>query len=181
MKEFWKVWTSAPPQTWIVILMLFNFVFWNKYKFFYYMAIFSLDMTYVALGKLVYAAPRPYMMDEQIEALKCEKEFGKPSGHSSGCSLFLITMTLDLFHGAKLPNMQDADVQYYTYFKYIVIVSFFIFYSVSIAYTRFLVGVHSLDQIVFGWTLGTWSGLTLHFLIRDNLVKHVQMLYQWQA
>ena len=137
------------------------------------MAIFSLDLSYMMMGKLVYAAPRPYMRTAEIEAYKCEKEFGMPSGHSSGCSLFLITMTLDLFHGAKLPNMVDSDIQFYTYFTYVLTVICFFVYSVSIAFSRFIVGVHSLDQIVFGWSLGTWSGLTLHFLIRDNLIKHL--------
>ena len=37
-------------------------------------------------------------------------------------------------------------------------------------------GVHSLDQIMFGSSLGVWSGLTMHFLVRDNLLRHVEKL-----
>ena len=52
--------------------MIVNFVFWNKYKFFYYFAIITVDLSYVTLGKLAYGDPRPYMMDTDIKAIVCE-------------------------------------------------------------------------------------------------------------
>ena len=42
------------------------------------------------------------MIDTGIEAIKCSKGFGMPSGHSSASSLFAITVFLDIFHGYEL-------------------------------------------------------------------------------
>jgi hypothetical protein len=37
-------------------------------------------------------------------------------------------------------------------------------------------GVHSLDQIVYGSTLGVWSAITMHFIVRDGFIGHIQCL-----
>ena len=43
----------------------------------------------------------------------------------------------------------------------------------SIPYSRYLLGAHSLDQIVFGSSIGVWEAFTLHWLVRDNLMRHI--------
>ena len=179
MKAFWLVWTRLPPQVWISGMMVIHLVCGNRYKFFYYLAVFTLDLSYVALGKLLYEAPRPYMMDATVDAMRCERQFGSPSGHSSGASVFLIMMTLDIFHGTKLPNVSAAQVTFYRNCVYYPAVGFFLFYSTTLLYTRYLVAAHSLDQIIYGCGLGIWCGLTMHFLVRDHLVRHIEMLYRW--
>ena len=50
----------------------------------------------MTIGKLTYAEPRPYMVDENIQAVVCEKYYGNPSGHSSGASLLFTTLFLDV-------------------------------------------------------------------------------------
>ena len=49
----------------------------------------------------MYAQTRPYLADPNIKAIICEKEYGCPSGHSSGSSLLLIAVFLDIFHGTN--------------------------------------------------------------------------------
>jgi hypothetical protein len=39
--------------------------------------------------------------------------------------------------------------------------------------SRFLLGAHSLDQCILGSTMGLFEGLTLHFLFRDHIIKHI--------
>ena len=56
---------------------------------------------YMSLLKLVYHAPRPYMISDIIIPLSCSNEFGNPSGHSAIASQFAISFFLDVFHGAK--------------------------------------------------------------------------------
>jgi len=51
---------------------------------------------------------------------------------------------------------------------------FAIYWLVSIPITRIVLGVHSFDQVIFGITLGIWNGLVCHFLLRDNLIGHIQ-------
>lgn len=51
-----------------------------------------------------------------------------------------------------------------------------IYWAASIPYSRFLLGAHSLDQIVYGSTLGVWEAFTLHWLVRDNLIRHMSQI-----
>lgn len=45
-----------------------------------------------------------------------------------------------------------------------------------VAFSRLYLGVHSLDQVLYGALLGTWVALTWHFLIMDDLMAHLQAL-----
>ena len=47
---------------------------------------------------------------------------------------------------------------------------------ITIPFGRYVLGAHSLDQIIYGTTLGIWSGLTMHFLVRDNLISHIEYI-----
>ena len=70
-------------------------------------------------------------------------------------------------------------MKFYSKTVYFTSLIFGLFYFVTIPYTRFLVGVHSLDQIVFGLSLGLWNALTMHFFVRDNLHKGVLNIQYW--
>lgn len=38
-------------------------------------------------------------------------------------------------------------------------------------FARFYLGVHSLDQILYGTSLGIWGGIVCHFLLRDGVIN----------
>ena len=58
--------------------------------------------------------------------------------------------------------------------SYIIGLILSIYWAISIPYSRYLVGVHSLDQIVYGSTLGMWEGLVLHWFVRVNFINHLK-------
>ena len=128
--------------------------------------------------KLAYADPRPYMIDKDIDPIRCSKGFGNPSGHSLAATLSATAIFLDVMHGFTHKG-NPSNISRYSMVYYILL-AFVIFWAGSIPYTRFLMGVHSLDQIVYGATLGVWAALTLHFIVRDNLIKFVDDLIDWQ-
>ena len=148
-----------------------TFIFGSRNHFFYYLAILGIDKLIVSYFKLAYHDPRPYMVDPLITPYKCSKGFGNPSGHSSASSLSAITFFLDIFHGSQIGN---SILRYFSKHVYVVSLILNIYWAASIPYTRFLMGVHSLDQIIYGSTLGLWAGLTMHFLVRDNLLSHLE-------
>ena len=76
----------------------------SRSKYFYYLAIFAIDKLIIGYFKLVYAAPRPYMIDGSIKPLQCSKAFGSPSGHCSACITTTITVFLDIFHGISVES-----------------------------------------------------------------------------
>ena len=49
-------------------------------------------------------------------------------------------------------------------------------FGASICYSRMFLGVHSLDQVLFGSLLGIWFSLTLHYCLRDLLREHINDL-----
>ena len=153
--------------------VIISFILGTRQHFFYYLAVLALDKVIISYFKLAYHDPRPYMIQPLISPEKCSLGFGNPSGHSHASSEFAITLFLDVFHGAQIGTSIERFFSKPTYFICLVLA---IFWACSIPYSRFVMGVHSLDQIIFGSTLGVCSGLTMHFLVRDNLLRHVERL-----
>lgn len=44
-------------------------------------------------------------------------------------------------------------------------------FGVTVGYSRLFLGVHSMDQILYGWSVGVWLAVTFHFLMREPLEK----------
>ena len=125
----------------------------------------------MAYFKLAYADPRPYMISEKIHPWTCSKEFGNPSGHAMASSIFSIVLFLDIFHGKPI---KGSDVpQESSWCVYIVSALLGLFWATSIPFTRFLLGAHSLDQLVYGSTMGILIGIVCHFVMRDHIIKHI--------
>ena len=55
-----------------------------------------------------------------------------------------------------------------------MVLVFCVFWSIGNPYSRYIMGVHSLDQIVYGMSMGIWTALVMHFLVRDNLIQHIE-------
>ena len=47
-----------------------------------------------------------------------------------------------------------------------------ILFGLSIGYSRVILGVHSWNQVLFGWSLGIWIAFTLHFCVKDGIVEN---------
>jgi hypothetical protein len=51
-------------------------------------------------------------------------------------------------------------------------------FAFSIGYSRLVLGVHSLNQILFGLLLGTWLALSFHFVGYEWVMNHANELIQ---
>ena len=49
-------------------------------------------------------------------------------------------------------------------------------FGCTIGYSRLFLGVHSLNQILFGLLLGIWLAFTVHFIFKDKVMENVQNL-----
>ena len=92
-------------------------------------------------------------------------------------------MYLEVFHAAPT---SDSTSKLHKQVKitsswpfYIFITAVLLFWAASIPYTRFLMGAHSLDQIVYGSTLGVWTALFMHFLVRDHAIRFFEKTVIW--
>ena len=96
------MWSECGGGLEIVVAVLVTFCWYPRSKSIYYFTLLGLFMVFESAFKLVHAAPRPYMIDCNIKAGECAREFGLPSGHSSASALFAITVFLDAFHGVEI-------------------------------------------------------------------------------
>jgi len=155
------------------IAAVLAFFFASRAKFFYYLTMLLIDKMNISYIKLAISAPRPYMIESSILPISCSKAFGSPSGHSSAAALVGILVFLDLFHGKSSPYSRP---RYYGYPSYFLCLFLVLYWAISIPFTRFLLGAHSLDQIIFGSTLGLFEALFLHFVVRDHLINHIEQV-----
>ena len=49
-------------------------------------------------------------------------------------------------------------------------------FGLTIGYSRLFLGVHSLNQLIFGWSLGAWVAFNLEFIFKDSIIKHTEEL-----
>lgn len=82
------------------------------------------------------------MVDEDIQAYLCDKEFGGPCRQSAGAMMFLIPLFLDIFHGT---NSKSQPVRLFGSVYYWAFLAYCVANAIMIPYARFLLGVNSLD------------------------------------
>ena len=51
-------------------------------------------------------------------------------------------------------------------------------YGFSIMYSRLFLGVHSIDQVVYGMSLGLWCAYTMQYCIREHLEHEATRLLE---
>jgi len=88
-----------------------------------------------------------------------------PCGHAlfaSGGSFFIF---FDIFHSRK-------SNKYSTLF-YLTVLFFTVSLTFLVGFARFYIAVHTINQIIYGWSLGLWMSFYFHFCLRDGIMHHV--------
>ena len=49
-------------------------------------------------------------------------------------------------------------------------------FGATIAYSRMFLGVHSLNQVCYGLSLGAWFACCIHFIFKDKIISLAQGL-----
>ncbi len=49
-------------------------------------------------------------------------------------------------------------------------------FGASVMYSRLFLGVHSIDQVVYGCCIGVWSAFFMQFCIKDHLMLETKEL-----
>lgn len=60
--------------------------------------------------------------------------------------------------------------------KKVLYISLAVLYSLVLGTSRFLIGAHSIDQVIFGWLLGAWLAISYFTIIRSYVHVHVNQL-----
>ena len=89
------------------------------------------------------------MLNKLIDPISCSKEFGMPSGHSSASVAMAIVCFLDLFYGSPIKSYEKFPkiplTNYPSWFSYFFGILLALFWPITICFSRFILGAHSLD------------------------------------
>ena len=99
------------------------------------------------LFKLIFSDPRPFWLNSILSQGSCEGSYGNPSGHSIKAFLFSLSLC---YYTCMLQKIKNN-------FKYKIIIYIIGFFGAAlVAFSRIALGVHSIDQVLFGSLIGVW-------------------------
>jgi membrane-associated phospholipid phosphatase len=172
------------------------FAFSTKDRAFYILLCHATGSTMNKNLKIIYRNPRPYMVDSEIIAFECSKSFGNPSGHSTLSACLYVTLFLLCFHDGQYtsihrptslnePLLRNTN----TYSKakkrrsdwldwviYLLALALTLLIIFTVGLSRVLLGVHSMNQVVYGWSYGAYVALFLFKFVRPRLREHIYEL-----
>ena len=67
----------------------------------------------------------------------------------------------------------EVQVKIYSYCTYIFCLVGGTLWVAFVCFSRFLLGAHTIDQIIYGILLGVWIALLLHIILRDIVIMHI--------
>lgn len=148
-----------------VIVLVYNFS--NIFKSFVLLTVVLFSAMLIGSLKMVYINPRPYWKSDQILPFGCEAGWGNPSGHSLASTAFYLTFWHIIFESSKMRHRKTE--------KYVSF-CFFIFLIFMIMFSRMLVGMHSLNQVLFGFQIGFGVYFLIFYVLNVNVNSWKQLL-----
>ena len=153
----------------IFLIIIFN-VF-SLIQTFIYLIGLILCIYIQSIMKIVYGNSRPFIDNHNLFKGLCDGGFGNPSGHS----LVSAFIYLNFYHYLiKLKYISENKLLKIFYGFLFSILSILVFIS------RYILGLHSLNQIIFGAFLGIWIFLFIFILFKfDNIsIISYRSIYQ---
>ena len=89
-----------------------------------------------------------------------------------------IVIFLDIFHGTPI-NYSYMNPIYYSCKEYMAGLVLAFYWMTIMPYTRYVGGIQSVDQLVFGAALGLQLAFFCHFIVRDHLISYFEKLIEW--
>jgi len=141
-------------------------LFFSVPRAFYYIFVYTLGIALYDVAKNYYTQGRPYFETDKITPLgECTADFGNPSGHSVMCTQWATLLWLDYFWERGMKSFKC----------FFALLCAMVFVG-SVMFARVYVGVHGINQVVFGCCFGLSLTLYSHFLLREPLMDHIEYI-----
>lgn len=114
------------------------------------------------------------MRVEEIIPKSCSSSYGHPSGHTFQAIAYLLVIWFDYWKNKPAHKYHSYKIAKFT--SLIFILAFSIFMGIS----RVYVGVHAFNHVLYGWLLGVWMAIFLHFCLRDRIINHIDILLRYK-
>ena len=142
---FFRYITDIGGKYLIGFIVLFVFLFCSIIRSTVFILGLELCMQLNYLMKEWYGDLRPYLEDNTLFQGKCDAGYGNPSSHSmANTFLYLILFVY----------LRDTNILKKRYIIQAVTFLFLILWIFLICLSRIVVGVHSIDQVIYGACLG---------------------------
>jgi len=122
--------------------------------------------------KVFYHNPRPYYSSDEIVAMNCSRGYGNPSGHClsifsvyGSLWIFLFTKKYDK-NNSLFPRKWQYELTKWVSLVLVVALCVLTFFS------RIYLGSHSLNQTIYGTTLGLWMIYTFGVVLPPYIDSH---------
>ena len=155
--SMFKVFATIGGKYLIVIPVLIILCFFTLIKSYVYILGFLFCVQFHSMMKIWYGNVRPFWEKESLYAGECVTGFGNPSGHSI-TNVFLYMNFFIYFKETKKLNKK--------YFILTIILIYCLFWILMVLLSRLFLGVHSLNQVIYGSTLAVIFSLFIFVVFK---------------
>lgn len=150
--------------------VVITFCLCNSYHSFIYVIV-TYSSTFLGnCLKIHLQEPRPFWIDRTVKSFECESGYGYPSDHVLTTVPSILMMYEIMYYRFELDKSVNSKIFYYVGIGTASIV------CISVGFSRLVVGVHSLDQVVFGLLLGFLIYFFYLHIIDFDLKDHKSFL-----
>ena len=140
-----KIITKVGGEYLMVVPVGFILIFFSLIKSSVFMTGFLFCLQFHSMMKIWYGNTRPFWENKDLYKGICDGGFGNPSGHSMISTYLYLTLYIYLQDLKCFKNNTNVNI---------VSLVLIIFWILLIIYSRIILGLHSLNQIIYGTTLG---------------------------
>ena len=157
----------------IFIFFSLIFIFFNFSLIHFFIFLFGIIIcVYIqSLMKIIYGNFRPFIDNKDLFKGICDGGFGNPSGHSLVCCfMYPILIHYIIYNKESVSNI----------FLRIFVHIFFSLILFTVLLSRFLLGLHSLNQIIYGSFLGFWIFVVMIYTFKLQKISMItyRKIYQ---
>jgi membrane-associated phospholipid phosphatase len=140
--------TKLGSKKFKTLLLCIIFSLCNHYHAFIYALIAYTSMLVCGVLKINLQQPRPFWLSDEVQALNCEFGYGYPSNHViTTVPAFLIFYEI-MFYRFEVDKKTNGRLYWWIGFLTVLLI------TIIVGFSRMVLGVHSLDQVVFGLVMG---------------------------
>ena len=125
----------------------------------------------LSILKMAIHQPRPYWIPEgQVQMLEwtCYTEFGCPSGHSM-MGIIIFEYFLRFF-----ARVHQCVHKYIGFFYILILIM-----QITLMFSRVILGMHSLNQVLFGFMIGTYLTVPYYLFIEGFIMRILIRIFNY--
>jgi membrane-associated phospholipid phosphatase len=155
----WRQFSFSGLVTFPILILLTTLDYRLRSRQVYWSLLFSLTVFIQNIMKMVYREPRPFWEDPSVFKGVCTLEYGNPSGHSMMAAVMSVTLAFEMMEFIGGDRLRHWLLAYF-------LLQIAMAYTFLMGLSRVVLGVHSWNQVLYGWIIGIWLAVIGHFGFR---------------